>query len=295
MINNMYTPQIINTMITFGLVAICSIGSYFIFKRKMTNKRKLTQLKSRISYIGIIFFLTVMIRIWIEGFSHLFTMLSLVAAGLVVTNKESIMNLTGWLIIKWRGLFSEKDYVQINGISGYIAEIHLFYFKLYETTALASGRATGKVIKIPNSFVITTPMMLYTDANNLHLNEIELTFNHSIDLSLMIQKVEQITQAVVNKWYEKDLSFSTDHLKRKNHALATIVDQKPQITVNTLSGEIEKIAMNVSFYCHRKDAEAMKTELLALLYSQSKQPEKINDGSEDQQTISDSLSLTDVS
>ncbi|AHB99143.1 mechanosensitive ion channel [Francisella orientalis] len=40
-------------------------------------------------------------------------MLRLVAAGLIIVNKETVMNLVGWIIINWRSLFSEGDYIQI--------------------------------------------------------------------------------------------------------------------------------------------------------------------------------------
>lgn len=82
-------------------------------------------------------------------------MLGLVAAGLVVTNKESIMNFAGFLIINWRGIFTEDDFIQIQNHIGCVESIQPFYFKLYETTSTNQKQATGRAIKIPNSLVIT--------------------------------------------------------------------------------------------------------------------------------------------
>ncbi|WP_235826851.1 mechanosensitive ion channel [Facilibium subflavum] len=101
--------QGVNTFVSAIAIALLAGIVFLLLKRKVTSKKQMRKIRSRVIYVAIVIFLLALIRIWIDGFSHLFTMLSLVAAGLVITNKENIMNFTGWTIINWRGLFSEGD------------------------------------------------------------------------------------------------------------------------------------------------------------------------------------------
>ena len=48
----------------------------------------------------------------------------------------------------------------IQGQTGYVDSIRLLYIKLYETSGLDSGQSTRKIIKIPNSLIITQPIVL---------------------------------------------------------------------------------------------------------------------------------------
>ena len=67
----------------------------------------------RLLYVMAIFFIFILAQIWVEGFTQLLAILGLVSAALVITNKEIIMNFSGWLIIIWRGLFTEDDLIEI--------------------------------------------------------------------------------------------------------------------------------------------------------------------------------------
>lgn len=95
----------INSGFSFFVIGVIVTIIYFLSRGKFDSVRQKSKFKYRLIYIAVFVYLLVLVRIWIEGFTHLFTMLSLVAAGLVVANKESIMNITGWFIINWRGLF----------------------------------------------------------------------------------------------------------------------------------------------------------------------------------------------
>lgn len=132
-IYNEIIPNLVLTIIDTLFITLSGIIIFHLLKKRSKSNKDLNKLKSRIIYISIIVFILVFIKIWIGGISHLLTMLSLVAAGLVIVNKETVMNFVGWIIINWRSLFSEGDYVQIQGYHGYITEIKFFYFRMYET------------------------------------------------------------------------------------------------------------------------------------------------------------------
>ncbi|WP_236940979.1 mechanosensitive ion channel domain-containing protein [Francisella orientalis] len=103
----------VSTLVISVIIVIIAILSFHILKKRKTTIKQINKLKSRIIYISIIIFFLIIIKIWLGGITNLFTMLRLVAAGLIIVNKETVMNLVGWIIINWRSLFSEGDYIQI--------------------------------------------------------------------------------------------------------------------------------------------------------------------------------------
>ena len=82
-------------------------------------------------------------------------MLSLVTESLVIVNKENVIDFTGSIIINWRSLFSKSDYIHILNYKGFVTEIRFIHFRIYETIEHGDKRTTGKLIKTPNSIVIT--------------------------------------------------------------------------------------------------------------------------------------------
>ncbi len=108
MFNNLIDQKlslgVLNSLILTGIIAIAYLVSRFIIKKKINNHNKAKSYILRAFYIIIIVYAILFIRIWIDGLSSIFTVLGLVGAGLVISNKENIMNLIGGLIILWRGL-----------------------------------------------------------------------------------------------------------------------------------------------------------------------------------------------
>jgi small-conductance mechanosensitive channel len=73
-------------------------------------------------------YLLLLARIWVQGFGQLIAVLGLVSAALVVINKDNIINLVGFLIIMWRGLFSENDLIQVQSFRGVVQNVGVLYF-----------------------------------------------------------------------------------------------------------------------------------------------------------------------
>lgn len=264
-IREQFLGRLLSTSISAAVIFCCALLIYLFFARKAeTNKEKI-QLRSRVVYLAIIVFLLVMVRTWVEGFYHLFTMLSLVAAGLVITNKENILNLSAYLIINWRGLFSEGDHVQIQGMTGYVDSIHLMYFKLYETTDLELAQATGKTIKIPNSLVITQPIKTFSTENCLQLCSQTLFLPTGKAPKEFQEEALTTIKSLLSARYDNTTAYTKASLKRKNRALAQLIDLTPTVQFNLSSDNKEPPALMIQFYCYPGDIKQLKQELYLTL------------------------------
>jgi small-conductance mechanosensitive channel len=87
--------------------------------------------------------------------SQLSTILAFAGAGLTVALKDFIVAFLGWFVLMGKHGIHIGDWVEINGISGEVAEIGLFRTVLLETGNWAdSGHPTGRRVTFVNSFAI---------------------------------------------------------------------------------------------------------------------------------------------
>jgi small-conductance mechanosensitive channel len=264
-LESVYFSRLISSLSSIITIIVCAFVSFYLIKSKSGNRniKNIHKLKHRISYITFIIILLVMIRIWVDGFAHIFAMISVIAAGLVVTNKDSIMNITGWLIINWRGLFSEGDFIQIQNIAGHVECIRLLHFKIYEVSNLTDIEATGRTIKIPNSLVITNPITIFSSKANVCLNEIAITVTANKNITKKIIFAEDnIIKILDAKYNGKDIFHD---INQQNKNLDNIIHHKPMLYLKPLADKENMLQIVAKFYCVASDAQGIKTEYLKLL------------------------------
>lgn len=259
----------INCGFALLVIFILSAVVYLIFKKNFDSQRQKNKFKHRVIYVAILIYLLVLVKVWIEGFSHIFTMLSLVAAGLVVANKESIMNICGWFIINWRGLFSSGDSVQISNITGYIVSVKLLYFKIYETTALGNGKATGRIIKLPNAMVISNPITIFTSDDFFMLHHVTCTKRLDDKLLKTVKKANKHVKDILVNLYQDNESLTKKHAKNVK-SLTSMIDLEPVLQILPLADKDDMVTIEATFYCRPQDYVTIKQQILSkiLFYSE---------------------------
>ena len=248
-----YGSRVINTGLSVFAVLICITIAYWLFKKHFDSKRKQNQFRSRMFYLGTLIFILVLTRIWVTGFSHVFTMLSLVAAGLVVSNKETIMNFSGWLIINWRGVFSEGDYIQIQDFVGYIDSIRMFHFRIHESLSVEAGRPTGRIIKVPNSLVITTPFVLFTNDKHFTLRTLTVPVNTDFNPMDLLSKIDKLATKLWSDRYTDSKLFSKTYLRKKTGYVPDNNSFDPSVELRLVPDKEKMAVINIYLYCNLDD------------------------------------------
>lgn len=246
-------PNINNTAISFGIVALCLLCVYYVFAKKHDSKKHRKIIRKRFMYVMLVIDVLIIAKIWVEGFSHVFAMMSLVAAGLVVTNKEIIMNLVGGLIINWRELFVEGDFIQIQTFSGYVSSIGFMYFKIYETVSIEQKQATGRTIKIPNNLVITVPVINLSPESNLCLYKILLNEKTGATLEEQLNMTRETITTILDETYAENACYRRAYLKSHNRELASLMDLQPVVSLVPPTDKSNDLKIVVQFYCFSRD------------------------------------------
>ncbi len=108
--------------------------------------------------IEYVFYLLVFLLIgpvWLEGVQGILTFVGLLAAGIAVALREPIASIVAWPYILLRKPFVLGDRVEVNGVTGDVADISPLEFSLMEFGDASRGlrQTTGRLVHIPNSFV----------------------------------------------------------------------------------------------------------------------------------------------
>lgn len=244
-------PDINTTVISLSVVTLCFLLAYafFAISKKEDSKKYRKIIRKRFMYVMLVVDIFILAKIWVAGFTHIFAVMSLVAAGLVVTNKESIMNLVGGMIINWRTLFVEGDFIQIQTFTGYVSSIGFMYFTLYETVSIEQTQATGRTIKVPNNLVITAPLINFSPRSNLSLYKIFLKENSSVLLAQQIRAAENSISQVLDETYAENPRYRYAYLKSHNRELASLMDLLPMVYLVPPVDLKDELKLCVQFYC----------------------------------------------
>lgn len=163
---NVLETQMVINLITTGVVIVSFLLLRWVIHKALI--RRIPSLDTRhlwkqiTNYALLLTAATLLSHVWFEGIGAALTVLSLIAAALTIIHKELILNLTTWSVILWRSLFGLGDRVQVGTFAGDVVDLGLLYFTLAEVDIVRSGQHTGRMIKVPNSLVLTQAVLNFT-------------------------------------------------------------------------------------------------------------------------------------
>ncbi|HSM69988.1 MAG TPA: mechanosensitive ion channel domain-containing protein, partial [Anaerolineales bacterium] len=151
-------------------------------------------------YLFFIFGVFVVGRIWYEGMTAVATFLGLVSAGIAIALRDPIVNFVGWLFIVWRRPFSVGDRIQIGEYAGDIVDQRIFQFSMMEIgNWVDADQSTGRVLHLPNGWVFTQAVAIFTHGPRFIWNEIPVTITFESDW----KQAKKILQKIVDQYHSE--------------------------------------------------------------------------------------------
>lgn len=144
--------------------------------RMTRNPHKLTIAAGWIGAFAYMAIALIVIRIWFEGLQNFLTFLGIIAVGLTIVSKELLINFVAFWVIIWRDLFTIGERIQVGDITGDVTRKGILYFSVMEVgNWVKADQSTGRIIRVPNSTILITPVANYTRGFKYIWNEIALT------------------------------------------------------------------------------------------------------------------------
>lgn len=214
------------------LIRIASIGGMFLafvllerFIRTLLLRRfkqpNQRYLFSKI-FPGIVY---TILGIWVIGllfasYPMALTSLGIVGAGLAVALQDVVKDIVGWFVIVQRRPFTLGHRIAIGPYTGDVIDIAVLRTTLLEVShpggsmtasPLDSLERTGKTLLVPNSLILTQPLLNYHATSDYLKEEMQVTITYEADWKKAEQLLTSIVEEVTAPYTEE---ARTQHQRR---------------------------------------------------------------------------------
>lgn len=188
--------RVVATIVLLCVYALLVRGARRISLKAVEDARSRWLLAKVVSYVAGALTLFLLVRIWIQETSGLFTYLGIVSAGLAVALQDPIIDLAGWLYLVLRRPFTAGDRIQIGEHAGDVVDIKLFHFTMQEIgNRIGAEQPTGRIVVIPNGWIFKNSIANYDRGFRYIWNEIEVV----ITFESRWRKAKELLASILGK------------------------------------------------------------------------------------------------
>lgn len=207
---NDYSNLLETILIIVTLVAIHFVINVIVRRQTEDDSVRYKWRKNLAYFLSFIGFLLIG-RIWFEGMASVATFFGLLSAGLAIALRDPVTDMAGWLFLVWRKPFTVGDRIEIGDRKGDVIDIRFFKFTVLEIgNWTKSDQSTGRVIHIPNHYILQNSVANYTSDFNFIWNEIEIIVTFESDW----RKAKEIITDIVNSHSEDYVADAEQQVRR---------------------------------------------------------------------------------
>ena len=225
------------------IVFILLIGIFFdsllkrLLKKVRLDQRQADTLRAVISTGLQIIALGLILLVIFGPPTQLGTFLGLAGAGLTVALKDFIVSFFGWFVLMGKNGIRIGDWVEINGVTGEVAELGMFHTVLLETGNWTdSGHPTGRRVTFTNNFAIEGHYFNFSTAGQWLWDELTLVLGSSQNPYPIVEAIQKTVQeATAESANQAEQEWQHAAHSREMRALSAA----PAINVKPVSGGVE--------------------------------------------------------
>ncbi len=188
-----YANLIIDTLLIIIFVKIVQKVSNFFFSKIFKKNKTRFNFRKKVSFVCNIFLIFIIIIIWEDFLLKFITLFSFVTAAIAYSLRDTIINFFAGIYIRLAKPFQVEDRIMICNHIGDVVNISNLSFELLEVNN-DTFQSTGSIVHIPNSKVISEPLINYVKVFKYVWNETEVRISIDSD----IKKVKGILYSIVN-------------------------------------------------------------------------------------------------
>jgi small-conductance mechanosensitive channel len=179
------------------------------------------------------------------------TFVGLVGAGLTVALKDFIVGFIGWFVLMGKDGIRIGDLVEINGVTGEVVELGLFYTVLLETGSWnESGHPTGRRVTFMNGFAIEGHYFNFSTSGQWLWDEVRISVPSGRDPHVLVDAIKKELEDATTD--SAKLAEAEWQGARRSPLLAAI-NAAPSIVLKPVSGGVEVIARYITRASERAD------------------------------------------
>lgn len=222
-------------------------------------------------YSGLMVITLLLGCIWVPAIRPVAIVLGLLGAALTIAHQQTIMSVTGGLLIAWRGLFSVGDRIQVGEHQGDVIGTGPLYYTLFEVSDTASGhQSTGRILKIPNHTVIGLPIVNQSKFFPHVWNELSIVLAPDANWVKAKSIFQQLTDKFT-KVHEGNARAAIRSDKKRSQLI--LHKTSPKVYVNLVHEAPAGIKLTSRFLCEAstiRDTEVLIYEALLTRFQKEK-------------------------
>ncbi len=185
---------------------------------------------------------------------NLGTFLGLAGAGLTVALKDFIIGFIGWFVLMGKNGIRIGDLVEINGVTGEVVELGMFYTVLLETGGWSeSGHPTGRRVTFTNGFAIEGHYFNFSTSGRWLWDEVRILVPAGRNPYAILEAIQhQIETATAESAREAEAQWR--EARRSPHLGALTV--APSIHLRPVAGGVEIVARYITHVAEREELKA---------------------------------------
>ena len=185
--------------------------------------------------------------------SDLGTVLGLIGAGLTFALKDFIIGFLGWFVLMGKNGIRVGDQVEVNGVTGEVIEIGMFYTVLLETGAWSESHPTGRRVTFTNGFAIEGHYFNFSTSGRWMWDEVHIEVPQGRDPRPIVEALDnEMRTATAETAREAEREWKE---ARRSPHVATI-EAAPQIGLRPTGGGVEIVARYITQVSERDTLRA---------------------------------------
>jgi small-conductance mechanosensitive channel len=272
-------PVVQKLLLAFGVVVVCLmvlrlIDVYFINRvRNVVYQYNLKQVSRLVLGLVIAFFvLTIFFQNWYTAVVS-FGLISLILGFALQT---PITSFIGWVYILVREPYRVGDRIKIGLVTGDVIDVSYLDTTLWEFGGdyLSTEHPSGRIIKLPNSTVLNTPVYNYTWPLFPYIwNEIKFHIAYGADLEFVAATMKTVAEREVGEAMMKQVEVFRQILAQ-TPVNQLEVQERPVVMFRV--AENSWLEVIVRYLVHPKEAGRVKSRLIVeLLHELNAEPDRV--------------------
>lgn len=161
-------------IVVFLAYIINSLSGNLILRRVSTAKDRYT-LRKAVSILVTVLVLASLFAIWVERTSTLLIAYGILSAGVAIALQDLLRSIAGGILIIISHPFKAGDRIQVGDSTGDVLDIGSFSTTVMEIKEwVDADQYTGRILHIPNSFVLNQTIKNYTKDYSFIWDEIRI-------------------------------------------------------------------------------------------------------------------------
>ena len=202
-----------NVLYTSVLVAVIVLARWIalrFLRRRLKDRVSFRHWKLNTGYLAALVFVMIALPLWLPSLQGIAAIIGIFGAGILIVNKEILMNISGWFYVVVRKPFEVGNRIGIMDLYGDVIDIRLMDFTIIETAhPKLGGQSTGRVVHIPNSALLTQPLSNASKEFAFNWNEIRVPVTLNSDWQRALAIIESIAAEKLER-----ISVDDERLKR---------------------------------------------------------------------------------